>query len=86
MPADGIGIRRCPAGIDLHISADAPSPRLQPLQEGAEPRLVMRIVRRCGEEHADAAHTLALLRARRERPGGRRAAAKQDDEIAPSYT
>jgi hypothetical protein len=64
MPANGIGIRRCPAGIDLHISADAPSPRLQTLQEGAEPRLVMRIVSRCGEEHADAAHTLALLRVR----------------------
>jgi hypothetical protein len=27
-----------------------------------------------------------LLRARRERPRGSRAAAKQDDEIAPSYT
>ena len=29
---------------------------------------------------------LLLLRARRKRPGSRRTAAKQDDEIAPSYT
>jgi hypothetical protein len=37
-------------------------------------------------EHADAAHPLGLLRARRERPSGRPTAAKQDDEIAPPYT
>src|SRR5262249_20069993 len=59
---------------------DAPSPRLQPLQEGAEPRLVMRIVRRCGEEDADAAYTLALLRARRE--SIRRSAEEKRDECA----
>src|SRR5262249_33612708 len=81
MPADGIGIRRCPAGIDLHISADGPAKRLQPLQEGSEPCLVVRIVRRCGEEHADAPHPLALLRARRERP--RRSAAGDRDELTP---
>src|SRR5262249_22647473 len=79
-PADGIGIGCCPAGIDLHISADGPAKRLQPLQEGSEPCLVMRIVRRCGEEHADAPHPLALLRARRERP--RRCCAVQRDELA----
>src|SRR5262245_39206905 len=84
MPADGIGIRRCPAGIDLHISADGPAKRLQPLQEGSEPCLVMRIVRRCGEEHADAPHPLALLRPRRERPRDR--AGKQGDELAPSHS
>src|SRR5262249_58372053 len=82
MPADGIGIRRCPAGIDLHISADGPAKRLQPLQEGSEPCLVMRIVRRCGEEHADAPHPLALLRARRERPRGCRATEQRDEFAA----
>src|SRR5262245_3887841 len=82
MPADGIGIRRCPAGIDLHISADGPAKRLQPLQEGSEPCLVMRIVRRCGEEHADAPHPLALLRARHKRPRGRRTAAEKGDKLA----
>src|SRR5262245_42150570 len=85
MPADGIGIRRCPAGIDLHISADGPAKRLQPLQEGSEPCLVMRIVRRCGEEHADAPHPLALLRPRRERPRGCRTAESQD-ELAPLHS
>src|SRR5262245_30212632 len=84
MPADGIGIRRCPAGIDLHISADGPAKRLQPLQEGSEPCLVMRIVRRCGEEHADAPHPLALLRPRRGRPCSR-SAAEQHDELAASH-
>src|SRR5262249_79639 len=85
MPADGIGIRRCPAGIDLHISADGPAKRLQPLQEGSEPCLVMRIVRRCGEEHADAPHPLALLRARSDGPRDRRAA-EQRDELPPSHS
>src|SRR5215475_3649565 len=85
MPADGIGIGCCPAGIDLHISADGPAKRLQPLQEGSEPCLVMRIVRRCGEEHADAPHPLALLRARRERPRCSRAA-EQRDELAPLHS
>jgi hypothetical protein len=36
-------------------------------------------------EQADHRHR-RLLRTRHERPRGRRAAAKQDDEIAPSYT
>src|SRR5215468_7612771 len=82
MPADGIGIGCCPAGIDLHISADGPAKRLQPLQEGSEPCLVMRIVRRCGEEHADAPHPLALLRAHPERPRGCRAAEQRDERPA----
>jgi hypothetical protein len=47
--------------------------------------LAFRIVRSPVHEHADAPHPLALLRAGREGPC-RRAAAKQDDEIAPSYT
>src|SRR5215475_14552288 len=85
MPADGIGIRRCPAGIDLHISADGPAKRLHPLQEGSEPCLVMRIVRRCGEEHADAPHPLALLRAHPERPRRRRAD-QQRYERAPLHS
>jgi hypothetical protein len=40
------------------------------------------IIRNPGHEHANVAHP--LLRARRERPR-RRAAAKQDEELAPSY-
>jgi hypothetical protein len=44
-------------------------------------RLSFRVVRREIHEHANAAHFLALLRARRERPRG--CAAKQRDERAP---
>jgi hypothetical protein len=58
----------------------------QRLSERQKAGLSRRIVRGCVHEHADAPHSLALLRARRERPRGGRAAAKQDDEIAPSYT
>jgi hypothetical protein len=48
-------------------------------------RLHSRIVLGEAREHADAPHPLRLLRAYRERPRSR-AAAKQDDEFAPSYT
>jgi hypothetical protein len=37
----------------------------QPLQERPDPGLKFRIVRGCGQEHADVANPLALLRARR---------------------
>ena len=40
----------------------------QPLQERRDAGLTFRIVRGCGQEHADAPHALGLLRARRERP------------------
>jgi hypothetical protein len=43
-------------------------------------------VSRLHTDKADTQHLRLLLRARRERPTSRRAAAKQDDEIAPSYT
>ena len=44
----------------------------QPLQERRDAGLIFRIVRGCGQEHADAPHPLGLLRARRERPRRRR--------------
>jgi hypothetical protein len=40
------------------------------------------IVRRKGYEHANAPHTLRLLRPRRERPRGRRAAEERDEPAA----
>jgi len=40
---------------------------------------------RSAVDEADYGHRWLLLRERRERPSGRRAAAKQDDEFAPSY-
>jgi len=59
---------------------------LQLLLECREAYLVVLIVHGCAREHADAPHPLGLLRPRRQRPCGHSAAAKQDDEIAPSYT
>ena len=61
-----------------------PAQLLQPLQERRDAGLTFRIVRGCGHEHADAPHPLGLLRARRERPRGRRAAEKRD-ELAPLH-
>jgi hypothetical protein len=53
---------------------------LEPLQERPDASLKFRVVRGCGQEHADAPHPLTLLRARRERPRG--CAAKKRDEFA----
>src|SRR6516225_10046958 len=74
------------ASIDVDIAAFRPSTLFQPLPECRKASLAFRIVLGERDEHADAPHPLALLRARRERPRHCRAAAKQDDEIAPSYT
>src|SRR5215472_955837 len=56
---------------------------LQPLAQGRNACLSVRIVR-SQHYYGEAPHTLGLLRARRERPRGRRAA-EHDDELAPSY-
>jgi hypothetical protein len=58
----------------------------QLLCERQEAGLPCPIVCRVTHEYADPPHARArLLRTRRKRPRCRRAAAKQDDEIAPSY-
>jgi hypothetical protein len=54
---------------------------LQALMKCPDAGLIFRIVRRCRQEHADAPHALALLRACHERPRCRRAA-DQFDELA----
>ena len=55
------GIGRGPAGVDAYDAADAPAQLLQPLQERPDAGLEFHIVRGCGQEYADAPHTLALL-------------------------
>src|SRR5262249_37610251 len=47
--------------------------------------LSFRIIRSKVHEHTDAPHPLSLLRVRRERPRGRRAA-EQRDELAPLHS
>jgi len=62
-----------PADIDPDIAADRPTRQSQSLLECPDTDLKFRIVRGCGQEHADAAHPLALLRPRHERPRRRAA-------------
>src|SRR5215472_8116645 len=82
VPANFAGIGRGPANVDAHVAADGPSQQRQLLQERPDPGLPFRIVRSCGQEHADPTDALTLLSARRERPRDRRAA-EQRDERAP---
>src|SRR5262245_61966110 len=82
--AKAVDIARTPAIVDANIAADAPAAFLQPLRERGDLGERIRIVRAPAHEHADAPHPFALLRARRERPGSRRAA-EQRDELAALY-
>src|SRR5262249_20011547 len=54
-------------------------------QERSEAGLPYRIIGKCRQEHADAPHAIALLRARHERPGRCRAA-EQRNERAPPHS
>ena len=62
-----------PAKVDPNIAANGPARFLEALQERREAHLSFRIVRGEVHQHADPPHALGLLRARRERPGGRAA-------------
>src|SRR5262249_8297887 len=69
-----------PAIVDAHVAAFYPSQSVKPLLQRFDPSLSVYVISDT-HEHADTAHPLALLRARRERP--RRRAAEQRDERAP---
>ena len=73
--AQRVSIRTLRPMVQPNCAAPAGTPRRGP---------EFRIVRGCGQEHADAPHPLGLLRARRERPRSRRAA-EQRDELAASH-
>ena len=49
-------LARGPAGVDPHVAADGPAQQRQRLQERPDAGLKFRIVRGCGQEHADAPH------------------------------
>src|SRR5262249_57911573 len=70
---------------DPHVAVGGPSELLQALQESVETGLRLWIARRRGHEDADAPHPLALLRARRERPRGCRAAEKRNELPPPHW-
>ena len=76
-------IPAAPACVDPHVAPYGPACLLQPLQERREAGLAFRLIGSRVHEHADVPHPLALLRARRERPGSR--AADERDELAPPH-
>src|SRR5262249_5285453 len=72
-----------PSDFKLHIAIFGPTQLMQQLHKHRETNLsVCRFGR--AHEHADLPYALALLRARRERPCGHRAAKKRD-ELAPFH-
>src|SRR5262245_44790523 len=86
VPANFIGFGRGPARVDLHVAADAPAGLLETLQERAEAGLKFPIVRSRGQENANEARLLALLRAHRERPRGSRAAEQRYELAAAAHS
>src|SRR5262249_1066909 len=69
---------------DPHIAANIPAQFLQALVERCKSILTLRVIRSPVHEDANPPQTFRLLRARRERPRGRRAA-QQRDELASSH-
>jgi hypothetical protein len=82
--ANAVGFPCGPTVLDPKVAADGPAQFLQPLRERRDADWCFRIVRGNVHEHADAPDPVALLRARRDRPPGCRAA-EQRDELPPSH-
>jgi len=79
-----VGVAGGPASVDAKIAAFRPPKFLQPLAQGSNACLPVRIV--CSQhQYGDTPHTLGLLRARRERPRRCRAAELRD-ERAPLHS
>jgi len=70
--------------IYLDIASDGPSERLQPLAQCHRTGLRFSVIRN-SHQYDNPAHPLRLLRARRERPRGRRAAEQRDELAALHY-
>src|SRR5262249_46066066 len=71
-----------PAIFNLDIAALGPAELAEAFPKRGNAGLSFRIAFRKRRQHADSPHSLALLRARRERPCDRRTA-EQRDELAP---
>jgi hypothetical protein len=76
---------RTPTIVDLQVAADDPAQPLHRLREGRDSGGCQRIVGGEVREHSDAAHALALLRPRCERPPRRRPAEKRAPGIRAVY-
>src|SRR5262249_23341631 len=71
--------------VDLDVTALSPAELLQLLPECREISLIFPIILGKCHQDSDPPHSLALLRPRRERPRGRRAA-EQRDELATFHS
>src|SRR5205823_3288501 len=67
--------------VDAQVLADGPAQFREPLQKSRHTHLRLCVVCGRGHEHTDTAHPRGLLRARRQRPGGSRAA-EEGDKLA----
>jgi hypothetical protein len=78
------GIVSGPAGINLQIAALGPAEFLQALCERRDARLTFRLIRAEVHQHANAAHSVGLLRPRCERPDNY-GTNNSFDETTPSH-
>jgi hypothetical protein len=85
MASNADDVAGSPANVDADVAALRPAKLLQPLSKCRELRLSHGIALGGVHQHADAPHAPRLLRARRERPGDRRAA-EERDELAPPHS
>src|SRR5262249_32164704 len=85
-PVDPIDVRARPAKLDADVAAFYPADLRQRTPERRDHGLRNRIILRKSHQHADLAYFVGpLLRARRERPRGSRAA-EQRNEVAPPHS
>src|SRR5215470_7383864 len=75
-----------PTIVDPHVATVRPAQLLQFLNKCCEIGLRFPIAFVPPHQYADPAHLLRLLRARRERPRGRRAAEQRDEIAAASHS
>ena len=81
--APAVSIVGAPTNINAKVAADAPAEFLHALLERSDVGLGFQILSRCVHEDANAPHALALLRTRRMRPCGCRAAEQRYELVAP---
>src|SRR5262249_28532656 len=76
----------CKASVHADIATLRPSTLFKPLPKSREARRHFRIVLGQGRQHRDPANSVGLLRARRERPCGRRATEQRDELAAGTHS
>jgi len=81
--ASALGVSQGRASVDLQVRSNSPPQLLQSLLECLHPRSRLRVILGEVGEHSRTAHSIRLLRARRERP--RRRPAEERNELAPLH-